>query len=314
VNLLPPEVSYSLSRYIISRIPCEILRLLYSFSSDIGVNIGNKYITPPIGNAAGLDKDGELLRKLNCMAFGFLTVGSVLATQRKGNNRPIIARNKQEKTLVNSVGLPSKGINYVKRLLNNWNGKPILVNIAGFSDEELIELAEKISKEQWAWGIEINLSSPTYRGAWLNKLKDTIVNINSNKPTFIKLSPIMSDEEILSISNTCSKKGYGVTVFNTYPIEDDRLSTGYGGLSGSALFSLTLKTVTKIRENYEIPIIACGGVFSGRQMALLLNKGADLVEIYTSIIYRGLSAPKKIIKEFEEIVKSNKLLPYKFRK
>jgi dihydroorotate dehydrogenase len=258
----------------------------------------------PIGLAAGYDKDGDLLKNLMKLDFSFITVGSVTLHPRAGNPRPRLSRFSREQGLGNAMGLPSKGLSYVLgRLSRVRRVKPIIGSIAGFTPTEYHTLYTRL--RPLVDLVEINVSSPTFPQAGFDAEMQRLVDIletlrpEDRAKALIKIPPYERVEEVQELLAICRRYGVGgVTATNTKRISDPRLSRGMGGLSGRPLLRSTRRIVRLIRQMDErIQLVACGGVFTGRDVMELIGLGANAVSILTSFIYRGPAAPRSIKQE-----------------
>jgi len=270
ISYIHPEISYKLGKVLFS-IP------LPSCKCENKWRIGDVEVCGPVGVAAGLDKTGLFARFLSHFCPGFIVVGSTLPRNKPGNRPPRAARI-APMSLVNAMGLNSPGLPVVASRISRIN-YPLFLSIAGFSTADFL-IQAKYALHLNIKAIEINLSSPTYGNIW-NKG----IDIELNFPVFIKIGPKQNLREIVKI---IKRRGWGLTISNTLPIDDKRLSTGRGGLSGLLLFPLAYRMLLKARElaGLDTPIIFSGGVSSCAQLNRVL-KVAQAVEILTSILYYG---------------------------
>jgi dihydroorotate dehydrogenase (fumarate) len=275
VKHIHPEITMKLGHIIFS------IPLHESNCKDL-YKIGSANVCGKVGIAAGLDKNGKYTKFLSHFNPGFIVVGSTTPKKRIGNRPPRVARI-MPYSMVNAMGLNNDGLPLVLSRVSRVN-YPIFISIAGFSlfeiEEQIIYL-NKYSTNN-IQGIEINLSSPTYKDKW----KDIIPTLaSSKKQIFIKIGPRFKIEDYVRLA---SKEGFGLVLTNTLPIEDQRISAKRGGLSGLLLYRLSNYMIKKAREvgGNEIPIIGVGGIMSCKQLNDIL-KYANAAEIYTAILYMG---------------------------
>ena len=158
-------------------------------------------------------------------------------------------------------------------------------------------------------GVELNVSCPNV--SWgrdrdneehLRRLLRSLAE-RKTKPLFVKLPPFRTDAErdaVLAVARVAQEGGAdGLTCFNTLPVPEPRLATGEGGLSGRPLFDHTVAGVAQVRgaTGGELPINACGGVFSGRDARECLDAGATTVQIYTALVYEGPRILQRITRD-----------------
>ncbi|MCG2870597.1 MAG: dihydroorotate oxidase, partial [Vulcanisaeta sp.] len=243
INYLPPDITHDISHAIIRAGIAGVLRIGMDYPAEVfGIRFRN-----PLGLGAGIDKDGLLINGLARSGVGFVTIGSVTLKPRRGNPRPRIVKYPGLKAMVNAMGLPSRGFaDFITRLgkvvdLASRFGVRVIVSLAGFSLEEFLVMLSRLR----GFGIdavEVNISSPTYRGSWLNdinRLGDLLRAIEGfDKPLFIKVPLGAGVDFYRWITEAAERYGYGLTIANTLPIKEPRISVGYGGLSGYPIYPL----------------------------------------------------------------------------
>lgn len=315
---LPPEtaqrvVDVALKQHLIWKHLSSVFQVR---NSKLNVNLAGLEIANPVGLAAGYDKNCQLLPSLASLGFGYLTCGTVTELPRKGNPKPRIIRYIKNQSLVNSLGFPNLGAEFAAHQLEKARtrlGKtPIIVSISGTTIDEILRCHKRL--ESLSNAIEINISSPNtanlrefHNIPVLEKLLDSL-NDQRTKPLFVKLPPyphksskgislLPAREEVLEMARTCVAKDVEcLTIANTKPIHEIQLVVGTGGLSGKSIFEDTLRMVSEIRREVgrNTYINASGGIFSGDDAWKALNAGANTVQLYTGLIYRGPSVSKKI--------------------
>lgn len=301
---LEPEKSHSVAKVAISS---GIFRSQIS-DERLNTSLNGIQITNPVGLAAGFDKDCEMFGGLAKMGFGFVTVGSITRERREGNPKPRIVRYQSDEAIVNAMGLPSKGLDYcVSRL--GVAEKPVIASIASFDPAGIPFLHKSI--EPLVSGVEINISSPTFRGTLEDAdiVSSALSQIRNEKPLFLKIPHYAEKERdsIFSIIDRC--KNAAIVAGNTRKVEDSSIAVGYGGLSGKPIRERTLRIVKDVFDytSGKTDIISCGGIFSGSDAYNALSAGASAVEIYTSFIYRGPFAASMINRELLKIMETKKI-------
>jgi dihydroorotate dehydrogenase len=233
---------------------------------------------------------------LGRMGFGYVVGGTITCRPRPGNARPRIARNPAQRGLVNAMGLPNPGAEAVAaRLAREPRTTSRWVSLADEALEDAVAALELVAPH--ADAIELNASSPnagwTHRAAHVGELTSAFV-ARTDRPVFVKLPPITEDpasrEGVLTMASAAADAGAaGLTCGNTIPVEDARMSTGRGGLSGGPLTGRTPDLVAAIRAHVggDLPVHACGGIFTAEDARACLDAGAVTVQIYTGLIYEG---------------------------
>jgi len=283
----------------------------------LNLEIKGEKLSNPLGLAAGFDKDGKMISFLSSLGFGYITLGSVLLRPNMGNPKPRIIRYPKYKSMTNSMGLPSIGLEkFLENLKKQRRFAKISISIAGNTLEEFKKLYSSVSK--YANFIELNLSCPNTENGRLfqeienfDKLSYEIAKIK-NRITFVKISPPLNKKDIenhLTLADMCIKRNIdGITATNTLPIRDRNLATKQGGLSGKLIFNFMLRTVKMLYEEVQGKLIinACGGIFSHEDAIKAMMLGANTFQIYTAFVYEGISLPNRILKRLDEFLKNNK--------
>jgi dihydroorotate dehydrogenase len=249
----------------------------------------------PIGLAAGFDKTCRHLDALGRLGFGFVVGGTITRAPRRGNRKPRIVRSPRRRAIVNSMGLPNPGAEVAAaNLARAPRTEPRFASVA---DEELamaVETMELLAPH--VDGIELNASSPNapwrhdpaHMGALLEAFRE-----RTDLPVLLKLPPFTNDADrttVLDLAREAVDAGaYGLVSSNTVPVEEPRLATGRGGLSGGPLTQLTPRIVAAVAAatGSAVPIVACGGIFTADDVRICLEAGATAVQLYTGLIYRG---------------------------
>lgn len=291
----------------------HLTRLTTVFPKIISpVSIMNLQFSNPIGLAAGLDKNGDYIDALAALGFGFIEIGTVTPKPQMGNPKPRLFRLNQQHALVNRMGFNNKGVDYVAERLKRKKFSGIMgFNIGKNRDtpnekaaDEYIYCFRKLAP--YASYITINISSPNTKGLrdlqqsenlilLLQKLKNVQNQQSKYVPLVIKISPDLSLEEIKTMAHIfLQEKIDGVIATNTTIQHNEET----GGLSGKPLAHRSTKIIKELNQYLQnkIPIIGCGGIFTADDAKEKLDAGAQLLQIYTGLIYQGPSIIKRLLK------------------
>ena len=292
---LPPEASHRLATALLG-LPLPWERIGGAIrGADLAVDLGGIPLPNPIGLAAGFDKACRHLDALGRVGFGFMVGGTVTREPRAGNPKPRIARSPRRHALVNAMGLPNPGA--AAAAWNLARTPRTAPRFASVADEELADAAATVELlAPHVDGLELNASSPN--APWrhdpehVGRLLDEIRDV-TDRPLFLKLPPFRSDDERAEVTDLARRAvdaGVGGLVCsNTIPVADARLAAGRGGLSGGPLTELTPRIVEDVAAatGRSVPVVACGGIFTGDDVRRCLDAGAVAVQLYTGLIYRG---------------------------
>ena len=326
---LDPEIAHDLA---IKSLKFNVLpkSIFYVQGEEqLETNLLNERIPNPIGLAAGFDKSAEVYNSLFKLGYGFVEVGTITPKRQLGNTKPRVFRLEKDQALINRLGFNNHGSEIVsKRISDNLPSGFLGINIGPNKDtknkdEDYFICLSRLSS--FAGYITINISSPNTEGLrnfhekkaleklllGLNKIKK---DKNIVKPLVVKISPDIKDNEISSIIELILKhKIEGIIVSNTTDSHREKLSdiqkNEKGGLSGQPLKDLSTKLIKKFyRETKgKIQIIGVGGVDSGHAAFEKICAGADAVQLYTSMVYKGPGVVKEMKKELITILKKEKL-------
>ena len=286
--------------------------------------IFGKDLDNPIGMAAGFDKNAEVYNALFKLGFGFVEVGTITPLKQYGNPKPRVFRLVEDEALINRLGFNNHGAEIVKdRIKRNKKLGLLGINIGPNKDSSdrlndyLIGLKTFYDDADY---ITINISSPNtenlrtfHEGDKLQDLLKSIMeekkNLNSNIPIAVKVSPDISEDQVSQISEILLEHEIkAIIVSNTSEATRDKLSNiqrhQKGGLSGKPIEE---KSNILINEFYKllkgkIKIIGVGGVDSGQSAYDKFIAGADFVQLYTGMVFKGPNIAGIIKKDLKELL------------
>eukprot|EP00105_Crassostrea_gigas_P023107 XP_011442839.1 PREDICTED: dihydroorotate dehydrogenase (quinone), mitochondrial-like [Crassostrea gigas] len=284
----------------------------------------------PVGLAAGFDKDGEGVRGLTKIGFGFIEIGSVTPEPQPGNPKPRVFRLKEDKAIINRYGFNSEGheavYNRLKDRVTEQDNCLLGINLGKnkSSTDPISDYTQGVEKfSRLADYLVVNISSPNTPGLRdlqgkqkLQNLLDKVIErrdeMEVRKPLLVKIAPDLTDRDKEDIAAVVtSRKGYvnGLIISNTTvrrpPSLKNPSKTEEGGLSGPPVRDMSTKTIADMYRltNGSIPIIGVGGVSSGQEAYKKIRSGASLVQLYTALVYEGPPVVKKIKRELEELLR-----------
>ncbi len=281
-----------------------------------------------LGLAAGLDKNGEAIDSLGALGFGFLEVGTVTPRPQPGNPRPRLFRVQEANAVINRMGFNNDGVDALVERLKSRRYKGVLgVNIGKNADTPVDEawLDYRTCMRRiypYADYIAINISSPNtprlrnlQDPSKLNSLIDKVKNEQHgllqehgrHVPVAIKISPDLEMPELERLAEILLEHEIdGVIATNTTTdrsgIEGMEVAGEEGGLSGEPLKIHSSEIIHSLKRMMKgrIPIIGVGGIMSGKDAVEKIKAGADLVQIYTGLIYRGPGLISEILKTVQD--------------
>lgn len=279
----------------------------------LAVQILGQRFPNPIGMAAGFDKNAEVYNALLQMGFGFAEAGTVTPLAQAGNARPRAFRLREHKAVINRYGFNNDGLEAFE---NRFQEAPPLgvvgINVGAnkSSTDKAADYAACIRRlAPLASYITVNISSPNTPGlralqvgealdsllARVVEARDEAVRGNLPKPLLLKIAPDVTEPQLDAIVQSVARHRLeGMIVSNTTldrtAVKNARHSKQAGGLSGAPLYDRSTILLAKTRERVGpiLPLIGVGGVSSGQQGLQKLEAGANLIQLYTGIIYQGL--------------------------
>ncbi len=286
----------------------------------------------PIGLAAGFDKNGTTCPLMEKMGFGFVEVGSITANPSIGNPKPRSFRLPEDKSLINRLGLNNDGVQTISRRLKKLKlGIPLGINIAKSHDPKILgkdavqDYKTSFDKvKDIADYITLNVSCPnTEEGKTFEDteslsalLRALEIKKDASLPAIlVKFSVDLDDQQLSELVDVCEDNAVdGYIAANTSSLRVGLTTSpeiirkiGRGGLSGKAIREKSTDMIRKIYKQTkgEKTIIGVGGISSGKDAIEKLKAGADLLQIYTGMIYEGPGIVKKINQELAAYLKKN---------
>jgi dihydroorotate dehydrogenase len=316
---LDPERAHELTMNTLARIQhTPLICTIQQTRVDNPVMVAGLRFPNRIGLAAGLDKNGRCIDGLGAMGFGFIEVGTVTPQPQSGNPKPRMFRLPQAQAMINRLGFNNEGLEafvanvqrsrYQSRggILGLNIGKNATTPIDAAADDYLLCLDSVYAHADY---IAINISSPNtqnLRHLQTDAALDALLTVLSNRaqtlatqyarsvPLFVKIAPDLDPAQINAIAATLKKTGVaGVIATNTTVARSSvsHLPHGHeaGGLSGAPVFEASNQIITQLRAELgpHYPIIGVGGVMQASQAKAKIAAGADLVQLYTGLIYAG---------------------------
>lgn len=299
----------------------------------LAVRVAGLEFANPLGMAAGFDKNGEVPDALIGLGFGHAEIGTVTPLPQTGNAKPRIFRLEEDQAVINRLGFNNEGHQACLRRLRHRTGRTgiVGVNIGANRDsaDRIVDYRAGVELfAPLASYLTVNISSPNTPGlrdlqarASLAELLAAVRDARDeqrqksgrNTPIFLKIAPDLTEADLDDIAAEVLDNGIeGVIVSNT-TLARERLTSRHakeaGGVSGKPLFERSTAVLARMRRRLgpDVAIIGVGGVDGAEAAAEKIRAGADLVQLYTSMIYAGPSLPGKIVKGLATIVARERL-------
>jgi dihydroorotate dehydrogenase len=330
---MDPEAAHDLTLNLLAQTQNTVLDIAYRqpWIADpiqlAGLSFPNR-----VGMAAGLDKNARCIDGLGAMGFGFVEVGTVTPLAQPGNDKPRMFRLPEAKALINRLGFNNQGldafVSNVKkssfrsqgRLLGLNIGKNAATPIERATDDYLIGLSGVYEHADY---VTVNISSPNtknLRSLQTDEALDQLLSAlierkmaladkhQKRVPVFLKIAPDLDDEQIAVIAASLIKHQMdGVIATNTTLSRDavKGMQHGYeaGGLSGAPVLAGSNRVIRLLRQHLgaQFPIIGVGGILSAYDAVSKIEAGADVVQIYTGLIYKGPALVHEVAKALRQL-------------
>ena len=319
---LDPEVAHEITMAGLAATQGNPLKLAYCASQvDDPIELAGLKFPNRVGMAAGLDKNARCIDGLGAMGFGFVEVGTVTPKAQPGNPKPRMFRLPEAQALINRLGFNNEGLDAfvanVQRsalrrtknpsLLLGLNiGKNAATPIENATDDYLLCLEGVYPHADY---VTVNISSPNTKNlralqsdealdallSAIAKRRDKLVKHHGKRvPIFVKIAPDLDAAQVDVIAATLKRHEMdGVVATNTTlgrdAVKGMRHAEEAGGLSGAPVLVASNRVISQLRAalGKGFPIIGVGGVMSGADAVSKIKAGADVVQIYTGLIYKG---------------------------
>ncbi len=268
----------------------------------------------PVGLAAGLDKDAESVAALGALGFGFVEVGTLTPKPQPGNPQPRLFRLPKDRGLINRMGFNNHGVVAAAQRLKNRPAGLVVGGNIGKNKDTPNELAAQdyvLSLRALHPVVDfftVNISSPNTPGLRALQSLEPLRNLLSEvlqerdrhqprRPVWVKLAPDLTNEELVETAQLIVSAGADGIIATNTTLSRSGLGTdpkkveqmGAGGLSGAPVRQRSTDVIRVLRGAVgpDFPLIAVGGVLSGKDAREKKEAGATLVQVYTGLIYEG---------------------------
>ncbi|NTE33417.1 quinone-dependent dihydroorotate dehydrogenase [Agrobacterium tumefaciens] len=282
----------------------------------------------PLGLAAGYDKNAEVPGPLLRLGFGFTEIGTVTPKAQSGNPRPRIFRLVEDEGVINRLGFNNEGHAAALERLKQAKLRGIVgVNIGANKDSE-DRIADYVHGIEAFYSVAsyftVNISSPNTPGlrdlqareslaallaAVLERRKVEAARFGKRIPVFLKIAPDLTEEGLDDVAEEALAHDLDGLIVSNTTLSREGLRPGphkgeAGGLSGKPVFELSTTVLAKMRRRVggNLPIIGVGGVSSAETALEKVRAGADLVQLYSCMVYEGPGLPSAIVKGLSKLV------------
>lgn len=275
----------------------------------------------PVGLAAGFDKNAEALKPLSRAGFGFIEVGAATPRPQPGNPKPRLFRLSQDRAAINRFGFNNDGMDVIAaRLARRPNPAVIGLNLGANKDSEDKSADFATVLETCAAHLDfatVNVSSPNTEKlrdlqgpaaltALLIRVMDVRNSLARPIPIFLKIAPDLSENDLADIAAVAKQTNVDAIIATNTTLDRTGLhgpnAAQIGGLSGAPLFEKSTRVLAQLSAITDIPLIGVGGIGSAEQAYAKIRAGASAVQLYTALVYGGLSLAAEIARGLDALL------------
>ncbi|MEW9920842.1 quinone-dependent dihydroorotate dehydrogenase [Marimonas sp. MJW-29] len=271
----------------------------------------------PVGLAAGFDKNATAIAPLSRAGFGFVEVGAATPLPQPGNPKPRLFRLTEDRGAINRFGFNNDGMEAIcARLARRGKGVPVGLNLG--ANKTSTDRAADFGRVMEAARdhvdfATVNVSSPNTEKlrdlqgkAALSALLAGVMAVRDTTPVFLKIAPDLTEAEIADVADVAAEAGIAAIIATNTTLDRDGLHSPHrgeaGGLSGQPLFEKSTRVLARLSTLTDIPLIGVGGVGSAEQAYAKIRAGASAVQLYTALVYGGLSLVREIAQGLDTLL------------
>ena len=289
-------------------------------SARLRTEVAGLSLPNPVGLAAGFDKNATALHALVRTGFGFLEVGAATPRPQAGNARPRLFRLTQDKAAINRFGFNNQGMEVIAARLSARPKGVIGLNLGANKDSE--DRAADFARVLSTCGAHLDFATVNVSSPNTEKLRDLqgkpaltallagvmAANAALAKPVpiFLKIAPDLDEAALDDVAQVAGASGIAGIIATNTTLDRTGLHGRYaaqaGGLSGQPLFEKSTKVLAQLSSRTHLPIIGVGGVGSAAQAYAKIRAGAAAVQLYTALVFGGMSLPDEIARGLDDLL------------
>lgn len=321
LHRMDPERAHDLALAALAR---GLVSLPGPVTSDrLRTRLAGLELPNPVGLAAGFDKTARAMGPIARAGFGFAELGGVTPHPQEGNPKPRLFRLDEDQAVINRFGLNGEGAAAMAtRLRDRPAGFVLGLNLGANKDspdraQDYVEVLEICGP--FVDYVTVNVSSPNTENlrdlqgraalwALLTGVMDARARLDRRIPVFVKIAPDLTDAELEDIAEVAVASAIdGIVATNTTTARDgltSRHAHETGGLSGAPLFDRSTRVLARLSHltGGKLPLIGVGGVGSAEQAYGKIRAGASAVQLYSALVYRGLSLVPRIARGLDDLL------------
>lgn len=277
----------------------------------------------PVGLAAGFDKNGDALGPLARAGFGFIEVGATTPRAQPGNPRPRLFRLSEDRAAINRFGFNNEGMEAMAKRLSR-RPKDAVIGLNLGANKDSADRADDFARVLAHCGRHLDFATVNVSSPNTEKLRDLqgaealsalLAGVMEARnwlprpiPVFLKIAPDLSVAELSEIADVARAAGVDAIIATNTTLDRAGLHSQHrdekGGLSGAPLFEKSTRVLAQLSQLTDgaIPLIGVGGISSAEQAYQKIRAGASAVQLYTALVYHGLSLVPKIARGLDDLL------------
>lgn len=300
-------------------------------STRLKTKIAGLEMPNPVGLAAGFDKNAEAIPQLARAGFGFIELGAATPRPQPGNPKPRLFRLSEDHAVINRFGFNNDGMEAIGNRLARCRQSthrakiPVGLNLGANKDSE--DRAGDFAKVLAHCGnaidfATVNVSSPNTERlrdlqgpealeALLQGVLQARKGLDHKVPVFLKIAPDLEASELAELAEVARKSGIDAVIATNTTLSREGLKSAHkgemGGLSGRPLFEKSTRVLAQLSRNLgdDLPLIGVGGIASALDAYTKIRAGASVVQLYSAMVYQGLSLAPRIARGLDDLLKQD---------
>ncbi|MDO6583963.1 quinone-dependent dihydroorotate dehydrogenase [Salipiger sp. 1_MG-2023] len=321
MHRIDPETAHGLALRALSS---GLAPLPESYSSDrLRCTVAGMTLANPLGLAAGFDKNAEALAPLSRAGFGFVEVGALTPRAQPGNPKPRLFRLTEDRAVINRFGFNNRGMDdALPRLAARPKGMVLGLNLGANKDSD--DRAEDFARVLTRCGAHLDFATVNVSSPNTEKLRDlqgkaalsallagvmaARADAGLTLPVFVKIAPDLDTQGLEDVAEVALASGVAGVIATNTTLSRDGLASAHkaeaGGMSGAPLFERSTRVLARLSDltGGAVPLIGVGGVASGADAYAKIRAGASAVQLYSALVYEGLSLVPRILRELDALL------------
>ena len=289
-------------------------------SKRLKTSLAGMSLPNPVGLAAGFDKNATAVAPLSNAGFGFIEVGAATPLPQPGNDKPRLFRLTEDRAAINRFGFNNEGMQAIcTRLARRGAGVPVGLNLGAnkTSTDRAADFARvmELARDHVDFAT-VNVSSPNTEKlrdlqgkAALAALLAGVMEVRGDTPVFLKIAPELTEAEIADVAEVANDADVAAIIATNTTLDRAGLKNAQrdqmGGLSGAPLFEKSTRVLARLSTLTDIPLVGVGGIGSAEDAYAKICAGASAVQLYTTLVYGGLSLAADIDKGLDKLLKQD---------